>query len=267
MLDGMIVFSRSYQAKERPLHRLSFFAQVFATVKARAAERAANGFNDAPVKLVPTGLRSRLDDAKYHALLLKLDSTPYPDPPFIPPFPALRVHLQSASTGNEAAACLAFDTKGGRRPYEKPMLHECTRAIQRKDERAVMVFHNSSASGNSKGIPARPTGVGYLRPSFTRSSNVFCVGLSAQTAPELRFAECDPVHDHQRWLPMPAGTTGFRLQNQGAEAKGKPACLATPGAAMPFPQNAELVPCDGGSATVWHFVPVEYIGDEATKIV
>jgi len=66
---------------------------------------------------------------------------------------------------------------------------------------------------------------------------------------------------------------GFRLRNQGAEAKSKPACLAAPKnnnfiyAVMPFPREAELVPCNGGTATVWHFLPAEYIGDEATMIV
>ena len=274
LIAGCHLFSRSYQAKERPLPRLSFFAQVFATVKARATERAENGFADAPVKIVPTGLRSPVDDARYHELLSTLDSTPYPDPPFIPPFQASRVHLQSVSAGNEPTACLAFDTKGGRHPYEKPMLHDCTRAIQRKDERAVLLWHDSYKAESGKGIPAQPTGIGYLRPSFTRSSNVFCVGLSAQTAPELRFAECNPAHDHQRWLPISAGAVGFRLRNQGAEAKSKPACLAAPKnnnnfiyAVMPFPREAELVPCNGGTATVWHFLPAEYIGDEATMIV
>lgn len=82
--------------------------------------------------------------------------------------------------------------------------------FSRKDERAVWLKHDL----------ASPTGgqdkqkISYFRPSYTRNSNVFCLGATVRSAPpgEARYQECtpDPVHS---WVVSEVGarTVSFFL--------------------------------------------------------
>jgi hypothetical protein len=137
-----LLHTRSYQATVRPLSNTSTFGTIFA--KARVlAERRMRG-EIGKTSMVPHGLRSEEKgmEKRYRQLLDRLDSSPYPDPPFFPEGQGRRTMIGSRdSNASSTSMCLSFDARGGRHPYELPMAIDCALAEKRKSERAVWLWH------------------------------------------------------------------------------------------------------------------------------
>eukprot|EP00036_Acanthoecidae_sp_10tr_P013773 CAMPEP_0206291104 /NCGR_PEP_ID=MMETSP0106_2-20121207/2955_1 /ASSEMBLY_ACC=CAM_ASM_000206 /TAXON_ID=81532 /ORGANISM="Acanthoeca-like sp., Strain 10tr" /LENGTH=614 /DNA_ID=CAMNT_0053721669 /DNA_START=135 /DNA_END=1979 /DNA_ORIENTATION=+ len=259
-----LLHTRSYQATARPLHNKSTFQLLFQEAR-RLADRRGRG-EGGKTSIVPHGLRSTEMNEQYKELLSLLDSTPYPDPPFFPEGHGQR-NLVASGTGS-AAVCLVFDTKGGRQPYELPMVMPCAKAVQQKDERAVWLWHPVQRKEASKKI------VGYFRPSFTRTSNVFCLtGASfAQKRREPRFRECDGTAS-QRWMLVPhvsadtsPGTAWeFELKNAALDA-----CLEPQRRNEPGNDPLSLKDCTSTHlvrrGAKWRLVPPGYIGAQASIV-
>lgn len=193
---ALAVHTRSYQVKNRPLPRDSSFAMVFSLVAKLAATRELHGFagtKGAPVALTAIGPRTPAEAALHRKLSARADRELKPDPPFVPPGLPQRVLLLSMQHFDR---CLAFDAMGGRRPYEKPMLHHCSSAKKTLDERAVwlwtIVVADSEEIKDARGAPV----LGYLRPSYTRTSQVFCLDSTSAGA---RYTWCKENRESQIW--------------------------------------------------------------------
>eukprot|EP00041_Stephanoeca_diplocostata_P023288 m.569385 g.569385 ORF g.569385 m.569385 type:complete len:655 (-) comp22259_c0_seq1:642-2606(-) len=256
---AVALHTRSYQAKERPLKRNSIFARLFRKAGEVARQRIKNNFTDAPYAFTPTGPRDAVTEKRYKELLAKLDSTPYPDPPYFPPGQAHRVHIAGSvtlkSTGVDKKVCLYFDTKGGRQPYELPMADECSKFVLRKDERAVWLKHDTVAPSAQASLEQ----VTSFRPSYTRTSNVFCLGASMRVAPngEARYQECTPAALH-RWSISTDKSGMFKIRNLEHDL-----CLDLDNAAD-LPHRIRLSTCD--TALPWEFDDVAYVGNEASIV-
>jgi len=241
--------TRSYQMKQRPLDPESHFARLFARVGEMAREQTsqAGGVAGAdakakpPQSLTPVGFRTAEEDAGYQQLARRSMGgnveAHTPDPPFLPSAPLARVNLVYRTAGG-VDQCVYFDTKGGRRPYELPMMRECAPLYNRREERAVWLWQPGQGTG------AKPKG-GFLRPSFTRTSTVYCIGLQPKAvtpaaleaqktkAIPLWFVTCDPNKPAQRWIAEPH-------EGGGVSA---PRSNRSPPAALPFSLFLSLSLC------------------------
>eukprot|EP00038_Savillea_parva_P016898 m.226141 g.226141 ORF g.226141 m.226141 type:complete len:262 (+) comp36028_c0_seq1:3-788(+) len=175
----------------------------------RQAEKRRRG-DIVKASIAPHGSRHNKPaiESLYLKALGSLDSTPYPDPPFFPEGAGRRVMLSTGvierghtgSDGPHGDYCLVFDTRGGRQPYELPMATKCAAAVRQKNERAVWLWHVLQGVNNASAGPM--DAVGYFRPSFTRTSNVFCLGaVESKGQGALRFQECNDS-ERQQWVLM-----------------------------------------------------------------
>jgi hypothetical protein len=101
--------------------------------------------------------------------------------------PALPAGVQKKMGGQDGEGkwvreSIAFQTQGGRNPYELPKMMARTEVISRSDERAVWLWHPAAAQQGLDGAPAEGSvpdltaaGGGFIRPSYTRTSNNYCL--------------------------------------------------------------------------------------------
>ena len=328
--------TRSYQAKNRPLKENSNFARLFKRVGELARSRLGNNYAEVGTSddsgstdperwearpLTPKGYRTAEEEANYQRLREKSarleDQTP--DPPFMPATPLFRVHIVAvpdhrADGADEALGedplLVSFEHPKSRRPYELPLMVRKSRAYQRKDERAVWMWH----AGTESTAPAQALGIGdlsklglrggFLRPSFTRTSTVYCLTVtlkapSSATRVGLKFATCDPRRPEQRWTftaaPAPAsgapGAAGSAANGGGGgggEGKGAatfsnvaiiksgiegwclyprpPASPSNGQEVWPTTQGEVVVGACGDAPPLWSIQPVGYHGNEGSIV-
>jgi hypothetical protein len=169
-----------------------------------------------PHSLTPKGYRTQAEEVHYQLLRARSVNArdQVPDPPFVPIGPLFRVivtvppageeHDLNESIGGEGeweGQSITFVTQGGRTPYELPKMMPKSAIVARKDERAVWLWHPSAAAAPTDSLVG-----GFIRPSYTRTSNNYCLAL-AQNAPApdiamvgLRMVTCDPIKPEQRWV-------------------------------------------------------------------